>query len=93
MLGFKKIILCGVDLNNRRYFWNQKKLRFYDLYGVTRDGGEYSGDNNQLESHRSKDRLVRDLKKWNKNLKKQNIKLYTATKKSALSEFLPTFNL
>ena len=93
LLGFKKIILCGVDLNNRRYFWNQKKLTFYHLNGVTSDGGEYSGDNNQSESHRSKDSLVRDLKKWNKDLKKQNIKLYTLSAKSALSEFLPTFNL
>ena len=93
LLGFKKIILCGVDLNNRLYFWNEKKLRFYDLYGVTKDGGEYSGDNSQSESHRARNRLVRDLKKWNKDLKKKNIKLYTATKKSVLSEFLPTFDL
>lgn len=93
LLGFNKIILCGVDLNNRLYFWNKKKLKFYDLNGVTSDGGEYSGDNNQSESHRSKDGLVRDLKKWNKDLKKQNIKLYTLSTKSALSEFLPTFDL
>lgn len=93
LLGFNKIILCGVDLNNRHYFWNQKKLTFYHLNGVSIEGGEYSGNNNQSESHRSKDGLVRDLKKWNKDLKKQNIKLYTLSAKSALSEFLPTFNL
>ena len=93
LLGFNKIILCGVDLNNKRYFWNKKKLKFFDLNGVTSDGGEYSGDNNQSESHRSKDGLVRDLKKWNKDLKKLNIKLYTLSTKSALSDFLPTFHL
>ena len=93
LLGFNKIILCGVDLNDRRYFWNKKKMKFYDLNGVTRNGGEYTEDNNQSESHRSKDGLISDLKEWNKNLKKQNVKLYTLNTKSALSEFLPIFQL
>lgn len=93
LLGFNKIVLCGVDLNDRRYFWNQKKLRFYDLNGVTSNGGEYSGENNQSESHRSKDGLVKDLRKWNEELKKQEVKLYTLNKKSILSDFLPTYIL
>lgn len=83
-LGWKNIILAGVDLVDNRYFylkknqtpqWNSKrKIKVNDPHSMKKRTIEY----------------VNDLSKWSKS---RGIKLYSLNKKNILADILPIFNL
>lgn len=84
ILGYSKIVLVGVDLYDKRYFWVKE--------GETREsnlkkGKKYSGP------HKTADRMVKVMNEWSKYLNKKNVKLYVYNPQSLLGKVLPVYNL
>ena len=82
-MGWKKIILVGIDLYDRRYFWLKKdESRDTDiLRGVKVD-----------TTHNMGKTTIGIVSKWNNKLLKRNIELFIYNPKSLLSEVLPVFS-
>jgi hypothetical protein len=92
LLGFKKIVLCGVDLYDRRYFWHVAGTSFIPLSGVTNaKEGEYGATGKLTARHRTAERLITQLAAWAANLKLRGVKLSVQNPASLLSEVLPVY--
>lgn len=84
MLGFKNIVLCGIDLNNSSYFWESSKYKNSNSLilpkSELRDGMHRTNDPSygELTIGKVLDSYSRVM------LKDRDIKLFVASKKSAL---------
>ena len=92
-LGFKDIILCGVDLNNSKYFYEENS-DYYQNKGIVIP--ENKEKKNRVHKTIDKDfgNLTIDQVIYSINkilLKPNNIRLYTAFSDSALNEELDTY--
>jgi hypothetical protein len=92
-LGFKEIILCGVDLNNTKYFY-ESNLKYYNSKGfkLPNTGQEKKGVHKTLKKEYGL--LTIDQVIYGINdvlLKPDGIVLYTAFNTSILSEKLPHY--
>ncbi|MFT4304531.1 MAG: hypothetical protein ACMXX8_00420 [Candidatus Woesearchaeota archaeon] len=83
-LNFKNIILVGVDLYDRRYFWlNENEIRKdTDLIR----GAKYS------DIHNTTNIIIKTIKEIKKQLKKEKVNLYVYNEKSLLNKILPVYN-
>jgi len=82
IMGWKKIVLVGVDLYDRRYFWlNQKETRDRDMMR----GASYKDQHNMSKV------TVPLMNKWRKFFIKNNVELYVYNSKSLLAEVLPVY--
>jgi len=81
-MDYKKIILVGVDLYDRRYFWlDHSETRNSDISrGAKCD-----------ELHNTSVPMVDVIKLWKERLDKEGIEIYVYNKRSLLAEFLPVF--
>lgn len=92
LMGFQKIVLCGVDLYDRRYFWHVSGSSFIPLSGVTdAQIGEYGGSGDLAARHRAAERLVMQAAHWRKELKGFGVELFVQNPRSLLTEVLPTY--
>lgn len=94
LLGFKEIVLCGVDLYDRRYFWHVAGTSFIPLEGVTdAQIGEYGGVGDTAARHRAAGRLLGQIEKWRRWLEAKDVRLSVQNPKSLLAEVLPVYGL
>lgn len=92
-LGFKEIILCGVDLNNTRYFYEENSS-YYKSKGIDVPESGQKKDSVHKTINKEFGNLTIDQVIYSINdilLKPDGIKLYTAFSDSALSEKLPIY--
>lgn len=94
LLGFKKIVLCGVDLYDRRYFWHVAGTSFIPLQGLTdAQIGEYGGTGDMAAKHRAAGRLLGQMASWRLALEAEGVKLSVQNPKSLLTEVLPVYSV
>ncbi|WP_218048969.1 motility associated factor glycosyltransferase family protein, partial [Curvivirga aplysinae] len=87
LLGFKDIVLCGVDLNDRRYFWMKPDMDYYEIDGLTIAGGETSANTVvSSEPHRTANSLIPFLQNWRNILAQNDTTLYVQNPNSVLNE-------
>ena len=82
IMGFKKIVLVGVDLYDSRYFWLNKD--------EDRDGLKYIGKSHN-EAHKTYPYIMKHLDDIMTILKKEGVELYVYNPKSLLAEKLPIY--
>lgn len=83
LLGYREIILVGVDLYDRRYFWLAENQ--------TRDGDTKRGKS-YLDVHSTTDLIVRTMDMWNTYLGEKGVRLYVYNPRSLLRAVLPLYN-
>lgn len=94
ILGYKTIVLCGIDLKDRRYFWNDPGIDAYAISGITDSGGgEYAGEGNLEEQHRTGDKMLRWAVLWKDELSSRGITLSIFNPDSKLAETLPLYSV
>lgn len=82
ILGYKKIVLVGVDLYDRRYFWLEpKQSHEVDL----KPGKRY------FDIHDTAENVVRGMKVWRAYLAKRGVKIYIYNPRSLLNKVLPVY--
>ena len=82
ILGYKKIVLVGVDLYDRRYFWlGRNETREGDL----KSGKTYS------DIHLIADKVIKGMGIWNKHLIRKGVRLYIYNPHSLLNKILPIY--
>lgn len=82
LLGYKEIVLVGVDLYDRRYF--------YLDYNETRAFDEDRGFNSK-DLHGTSKGLIRHIEKWSHFLKNKGVHLSVYNPDSLLNEVIPVF--
>ncbi|MBI3506483.1 MAG: hypothetical protein HY059_16720 [Proteobacteria bacterium] len=92
--GWRHIVLAGIDLYDRRYFWHAPGGDFYPLAGITdRGGGEYAGEGDLDARHRTSRPMLDWAALWRAELEKQGISLEVLNPKSLLAGVLPVHRL
>ena len=82
ILGYKEIVLVGIDLYDRRYFWLERnETEKSDL----NRGKTYS------DIHATADNVLRGMAVWNKYLIKKDVRLYIYNPRSLLNKVLPVY--
>ncbi|EHP89548.1 hypothetical protein [Methanotorris formicicus] len=84
IMGFKKIVLVGVDLYDSRYFWLNRD--------ENRDGLEDIGKSYK-DVHRTYPYIIKHLDDIVDTLKKEGTELYVYNSKSLLAKKLPIYKL
>jgi hypothetical protein len=89
ILGFSKIILLGVDLKNRKYFWKKNEMNFKDLNVQQKGSGFHKTATKEfLKFNIQKSLLIMDKVAR----RKFNSKILISTNKSLLSSKLDRYN-
>jgi len=82
ILGYKEIVLVGVDLYDSRYFYlaydQPHQLSLYDSVDV---------------DHPTKNTTLINMELWQKELHKKGVSLKVYNRRSLLSKFLPVYSL
>lgn len=78
---WKKIVLVGVDLYDRNYFWNPLCTRQLDISR----GAKFS------DLHSTTNRIIPAIETWAKYLNKSDRKLMIYNKNSMLNQILPVY--
>jgi len=79
VLGYKNIVLVGVDLYDSRYFWLERNETIEDNL---KRGETYSS------IHYTADKVMRGMVVWNKYLIKRGVRLYIYNPRSLLNKVL-----
>lgn len=82
ILGYKKIVLVGVDLYDRRYFW---------LGRNETHEGDLKRAKTYSDIHSTADNVIKGLNIWNKYLIKKGVRLYIYNPRSLLNKILPVY--
>ena len=82
ILGYKKIVLVGVDLYDRRYFWLERN-ETRDI--LLKRGITYSDIFDPTGN------LIKNMEIWNKYLIKKDVRLYIYNPRSLLNKVLPVY--
>lgn len=84
VMGYQKIVLAGVDLYDRRYFWLKKDENrpLEKLRGKTCN-----------DVHATAPFVLNIIGEWRYFLESQRVELYNLNRKSLLNEYLPLFFL
>ena len=90
-LGYKKIILAGVDLNNTDYFYDDKTKYDQNLVPENPKRGEIHATVKKIETDLSVDELIYILNE--ELLQKDDVKLYVLNEKSLLAKTLSVYKI
>jgi hypothetical protein len=82
-LGWRKIVLVGVDLYDRRFFWLREDQ--------DRDEDVLNNANRTMIHNTVANGIIDYLSHWRKELNAKGIELYVHNPKSLLSEVLPVY--
>lgn len=82
-LGWKNIVLVGVDLYDRRYFWLDKD--------ETRDSDQLRQTKHK-QRHNTADRSIPFLGQWHDLMEREGVRLSVYNPKSLLAEVMPVYN-
>ena len=95
LLGYKKIVLCGVDLNHSKYFYETEEYK-QKSNGLIIPPNPQTGvihASNDPKANKNNLTIQEVIEVYEKVIfKPNNIELYISSKESALSEYLPIFN-
>lgn len=81
LMGFRRIVLAGIDLNDKRYFWlAPDELRTYEKPGLTVDSTFTGADD-----------IVSLMGAWRVLLEKEGVALSVFNPRSRLASVLPVF--
>jgi len=84
LLGYKNIVLVGIELYDRRYFWlRQNKTRVIDL----NRGKTYK------DLHNTTNYVLRIIPEWKNIFDEKGVKLFNYNPKSLLKNILPLYEL
>lgn len=82
IMGWKKIILVGIDMDTHKYFYHKSnKVRDVEKKGIT-----------PTSSYTNRDKTLLLISLWNKRFQKKGISLFIYNKNSYLKKTLPLFN-
>lgn len=81
-MGYKKIILAGIDLYDRRYYWLKEDETY--VYDIGRG-------NVCTNPHRTSNNMVSAFEKWKPFFDKNGVEVYVLNPKSLLAEVLPVY--
>lgn len=84
ILGYKKIVLVGVDLYDRRYFWLNED--------ETLQGDKDRGASHK-DIHATSNFVLKTMDKWNEYLESEGVELYVYNPKSLLNGVLPLYEI
>lgn len=90
-LGYKKIVLLGVDLSNADYFYNVDKS-YLNRRGILDYENNQKGKIHLTNDPKSKKIIVEDFLKFAKEDEHFNSKIYIASKKSSLYPEISLFD-
>lgn len=94
VVGWRRIVLCGIDLYDRRYFWHSKNRAHFELPCLTdRGGGEYAGEGEIGALHRTSAPMRDWAERWRAYYVARGISLEVLNPKSLLAEILPIHKL
>lgn len=88
-MGFKHIVLVGVDLNNVKYFWDEDPSYLERLGLVSFDAGQKGSVHETLSAIKRPFGVDVFMGALAKSLKKRGVLLEVASAESALAKFLP----
>ena len=88
-LGYKKIILAGIDLNNTDYFYDDSNKYDQSLVPVNPKRGKIHATAKDIETDFRIDELVYMIKE--ELLDKDNVELFVLNEKSLLAKKLPIY--
>ena len=88
-LGYKKIVLAGIDLNNTDYFYDDPSKYDQNLVPVNPKRGKIHATARDIETDFRIDELVYMIKE--ELLDKDNVKLFVLNENSLLVEKLPVY--
>lgn len=101
-LGYRNIVLLGVDLNDSRYFYEhpdylEKSKTFIEIQNRHKLSKRISGVSHEVSQIKFTSNFgclpIQDyLEIYNEQLRKNQINLYIGNPNSTLSKFLPVFN-
>lgn len=80
ILGYKEIVLVGVDLKDSRYFY----LDYNESHWLSKDVKPDT-------PHPTQTRVLLNIVEWNNHLKKQGVKLFSYSDSSLLRKILPIY--
>ena len=84
-MGWKHIVLAGIDLNAKRYFWlKPDETRAYEKKGM---GITYQS------VFTNADQIVPLFEYWTKILSEERVQLYTLNPKSLLADVMPIYQI
>jgi hypothetical protein len=93
LMGFKKIVLCGLDLYDRKYFWHVDGASFIPLSGITDSiVGDYGKSSDVSIKHRASGKLLDQMAQWRQELETAGVVLYVQNPRSLLIEVLPVYS-
>jgi hypothetical protein len=85
LMGWKHIVLAGIDLNDKRYFWlKPDETRAYEKKGM---GITYQS------VFTNADQIVPLFEYWTKILSEERVQLYTLNPKSLLADVMPIYQI
>jgi hypothetical protein len=92
--GFKKIVLCGVDLNSTKYFWEDPDYIHSLDKNITIEDSQQTGNIhstvNPLVNTLTADKVIINMAKWYKD--NLGIEIYVSSKDSILYPNLPHYS-
>lgn len=97
VLGYERIVLCGVDMVDSKYFWDEQRGRLNEEGIPTpephmeRDSEEVHKTNDPSRHGISLEQIIYDIDE--ELLRPNGIELYTETKRSALHPKVPHFEI
>ena len=91
MAGFNEIIYAGVDLNNSKYFWDEKNLKNKIQNQLIKLVKKNSNEQHPTEGTLGQISASQVIKSNYNYARSKGVKLYTTSKKSKLSSFLPIY--
>ena len=82
ILGYKKIVMVGIDLYDRRYFWLERNET---------EECDLKRDKTYSDIHATADNVLRGMAVWHKYLIKKGVRLYIYNPRSLLNKILPVY--
>jgi len=93
VLGWTNVVLAGIDLYDRAYFWHARDRGFYELDGITNLGGdEYGGGGRvQLPHQTAREPLFAYVAALRERLARRGVSLWIENPRSLLASVLPVY--
>ncbi len=90
LLGWKRIVLVGIDLYDRRYFWHARDRGHLSIPGLTdAGGGEYAAEIDNDLLHRTAMPMKQWAQLWRDRLLSRGVSLEIVNPKSLIAGILP----
>lgn len=94
LLGWKNIVLLGIDGYDRRYFWQSHSCPTFPMDVIFDADPEISGRAPVDIPHRTiQNNLPAWIALWKQHMEKEGVRLFVQNRKSALAAILPIYDI